>query len=103
MSFTGNIPDINSGEKEFKKGNYDSAKKYYEKVLTEDKNNIKALERLARIALIKDNSSSAIEYYLKIIALAPKEKESYGELINIYILEKDYLSAKKKLDNMACF
>ncbi len=75
-------------------GDVEKGEKLYLDMLKDDPDNAVALTRLGMISESKADTSSAVKYYQKAVALVPTLTEAVGRLGNILLARKDWSAAE---------
>lgn len=100
----------NIGELHRKMGNFEMAKSFYYKavVINQSRKSVDALimnySNLGVVLLEQDSIDKGKEYYFKAIDLCAKSEniflsaKAYHDMAILYVIEKDYIEAKKNLD-----
>ncbi len=88
--------NINLGYKQFEKGNYQLAKKHYQKALNLAPNDTDIFLGLAAIALIENDTDSATELYTKALQIDPKNNTAISAISTLYEKSKSDESTIKK-------
>lgn len=86
------------GDYALRKGQTDSAKKYYKTSLAIDAHQVSVLLALGDIVLAEKNIPLAEKCWLKALSLQPQNKILYERLIQIYIAQKETEKAKQIWD-----
>lgn len=88
--------NINLGYKQFEKGNYQLAKKYYQKALKLAPNDTDTFLGLAAIALIENDTNTAISLYTEVLQLDPQNTTAISAISTLYEKSKSDESTIKK-------